>query len=230
MTTETKLPPSDDEGNPADEVRPAEELSVEEPSEEEPSEEESSEEEPSEDEPSEEEPSEEELPVVDELPVGELLVEEMPRAGIPPANNAGNFTQRRIPIRYGIADNPDRGSRNIPEPKHLVIKLPDALARLFPGAWVAEKDGEVFIDFFARNDQDSRTGYKIGDAWRWIKVKPNGEIAMGISRSYTKSRSDGELVRDYRVGAFKLTVPLVPHAGTPERVPVDQPTSRRLFS
>lgn len=191
-----------------------------------------SEEEHSEEEQAEEEQPEEgaaELPE-EELPDEELLVAEIPRANVSGADNARNFTQRHISIRWGIADNPDRGSPNLPEPKHLTIKLPDALAKLFPGVWVAHKGEDILIDFFARNDQDGRSGRKIGDPWRWIKIKSSGEIAMGISRPYTKSRCDGVLVRDYKVGAFKLAVPLVPDAGVGERVVAGQPASRPVFS
>jgi hypothetical protein len=155
----------------------------------------------------EDEQSEEEMPTV-ELPDVEPLVVDRPRARLLPADNASGSYQRRIPIRYGISGNSTRGSRNLPEPKHLTIKLPDAVSHFFAGVWVAVKGDEVFLDFFARNDQNDRTGHAPSDPWRWIKIKDSGEIAMAISRPYTKSRTDGELVRDYRIGAFKLAVPL----------------------
>jgi hypothetical protein len=194
-----------DEGNPVyDEVNPAEDPPAEQ------------------DMPAEED--EEDLPAVD-LPAVEPLV-----ADIPLASNTRSFPQRRIPIRYALTDNPDRGSRNLPEPKHLLIKLPEPF-QLFGCVWVAQKGEEVYFDFYARNDQDdARKGRKVGDPWRWIKVKANGEIAMGISRPYTKSMADGELVRDYGIGAFKITVPLVLGAGAGEPVAEDQPAPRRPFS
>src|SRR5438874_3494994 len=49
-----------------------------------------------------------------------------------------------------------------------------------------------------------------------FRSKDNGEIAFGISRPYKKSISEGELVRDYKIGAFKLAVPLVPGARSEE--------------
>lgn len=153
-------------------------------------------------------PAEDEEPV-ENLPAEELPVEELVKERPPaPASDGRSFMQRRIPIRYAVTANPDRGSQNLPEPKHLRIKLPEVLAQLFPGVWAAVRGEEVFIDFFARNDQDDRKGGKVGDPWRWIKIKDNGEIALGISRPYTKSISDGALIRDYKVGAFKLAVPL----------------------
>lgn len=141
------------------------------------------------------------------------------------------FTQRVITIRYSIANNPDRSSQRLPEPKHLLIGLPKVFSTLFSGAWVSEKDDDVFVDFFARNEQTDRTGHREGDPWRWIKIKDSGELAMGISRPYTKPRTNGQLVRDYRVGAFKLLVPRVLRAAAPapER-PTDSPVSRRLFN
>ncbi len=176
------------------------------------------EEEEEEEEQPDDDPSEEELPTT-ELPDAEPLVANRPGARPHSADNAsGSSYQREIPIRYGISGNSTRGSRNLPEPKHLTIKLPDVMARFFGGVWVAAKGDDVFVDFFARNGQNDRTGHAPSDPWRWIKIKDSGEIAMAISRPYTKSRTDGELVRDYKVGAFKLAVPLELRAEVPEGV------------
>jgi hypothetical protein len=171
----------------------------------------------------------EELPTA-ELPDVEPLVATRTPARLFPADNATGSYQRCIPIRYGISGNSTRGSRNLPEPKHLTIKLPDAVSHFFAGVWVAARRDEVFLDFYARNDQNDRTGHVPSDPWRWIKIKDSGEIAVGISRPYTKSRTDGELVRDYKIGAFKLTVPLVARAGAPEGVAEEQPAPRRMLS
>jgi len=160
-----------------------------------------------------EELSAEELDEEEELPTGELpdvepLVVNRPLARSLDAEIGGRSYQRSIPIRYGISDNSTRASRLHPDAKHLTIKLPDAVSRFFACVWVAVQGDEVFIDFYARNDQNDRTGHADRDPWRWIKIKDSGEIAMAINRSYTKSRCDGELVRDYKVGAFKLVVPI----------------------
>ena len=153
------------------------------------------------------------------------VVKVLSRAGIP--SNASGFSQRRIDVRWGLTDNSTRASRLCPEAKHLTVRLPDALVRLFTGVWVAEgDDGEVYIDFFARSHQDDRSGYK-GGAWRWIKIKPSGEFAMAISRPYTKSRCDGVLVRDFDLGAFMLDVPLDPEAETASDT--NRPSPRPLF-
>lgn len=150
---------------------------------------------------------EQELSAV-ELPEVEPLVPDAPPARLLPSNGAGGSYQRRLPIRYGISDNSTRGSSKHPEAKHLTIKLPEVVANFFAGVWVAVKGDVIYVDFFARNNQNDRTGRSANDPWRWIKIKDSGEIAMAINRGYTKSRTDGELVRDYVIGAFKLIVPL----------------------
>jgi hypothetical protein len=205
LNTTTVLPDHDDD-NLADEVDPADEQDA--PEEE-----------------AEGGPREEEDTTVDDIPADEPLVEELqPRAGTALANNASDFSQRHIFIRYAVTDNPDRGSRLLPNPKSLIVAFPKALAQIFGGCWVAQRGEEILFDFFARSDQGDRKGYKVGNPWKWIKIKANGEIAVGISRSFTRARTDGVLERDYVVGAFRLVVPLAANDQASELTAEDQPT------
>jgi hypothetical protein len=175
----------------------------------------------------EEAPEEEEI---EDRPLEELRTVGLPSVGISPAANdaSGGFNQRVIHVRYAITDNSLRTSPNLPEAKHLRIKLPSALVQWCGGVWVAVSGEDVYVDVFARNDQVGRNGRKAGDVWRWIKVKPNGEFAMGISRPYTKSMSDGVLVRDYDTAAFKLTVPFLSVADAADSVAVAAATHRPM--
>jgi hypothetical protein len=152
---------------------------------------------------------------MDEPSQAEFVGRALPRttSGLP-ANNAGVLNQHQIGIRYAITANPDRESRSLPQAKHLRIKLPKALSELFAGAWLATSGEDVLLDFFARNDQVGREGHKDGDPWKWMKIKPSGEIAYGISRSYTKPVSAGMLIRDYDLGVFKILIPFEPDAAT----------------
>ena len=211
MTTTT---PHDDD-NVADHANPTEEQFELEQSEEQPSAEEAAEEEE-----------------IEDRPLGELQTVGLPSAGIRPAisDASGGFSQRFIQVRYAITDNSLRTSSNLPQAKHLRVKLPGALVQWCGGVWVAVSGENVFVDVFARNDQDGRHGRKTGDVWRWIKVKPSGEFAMGLSRPYTKSMSDGVLVRDYKIAAFKLVVPFVSDAEAAERGAVPPTTPHPMVT
>lgn len=162
------------------------------------------------------------------FPVEKPVAKVLSRVAIP--GSAGSLNQRRIDVRWGVSDNATRTSRLRPDAKHLTVKLPDALVRLFTGVWVAEDEdiGKVYIDFFARSLQDDRSGFK-GGAWRWIKIKPSGECAIAINRPYTKSRCDDVLVRDFDMGAFMLVVPLELSVTASEPV-ANQTADRRLVS
>jgi hypothetical protein len=154
----------------------------------------------------EEEPTEElDLPD-DEVVLEELPSDEPARGGVFRTDSADSFT-RSMPVRWGLADNPSRGSRRLLEPKSLTIVLPGTLAQLFGGAWIGQRGEDVFLSLFARSDQRDRSGYKVGSAWKWYKIKPHGEIVIGVSRGYVKSRGDDVMVHDYGIGAFRLRVP-----------------------
>lgn len=158
-----------------------------------------------------------------ELPDVAPLVVERPRASIRAAHHPDGSYQYCVPVKYGISGNSTRQSRLHPDAKHLTIILPEPMANFFAGVWVAVKGDEVFFDFFARNRQRDRTGHSPNDPWRLIKIKDSREVAMAINRPYTKSRSEGLLVRDIEVGAFKLVVPLVADGQATERAAEDRP-------
>jgi hypothetical protein len=211
-----------DDGNP-DEVDPAEE---EVPEEEVPSAELSSEGEPFEANSDEDESNEE----PEDLPTTELvvspLVKEEPRAAAFSANAVGGFDQRFMPIRYGLSDNGTRSSRKRPMSmsKHLTIKLPDGWSRIFQGVWIAQREEDAMIlSLFARSDQNGRDGYKSDCAWKWYKVKPSDEVAIGVSRCYTLSRLDDVLIHDYDVGAFRLHLPHEPEPSDHGAVQLHRP-------